>query len=117
MDRIRLSRWIVLGAVVLAGGPIAAVAEGQEAQAAQQGQEQQVDPATKQLLAANGLYTRGLYKLAADEYQQFLSQNSNHAQATAARYALAVWRDRVEEDGGAGEGFREVFGGGKVWVG
>jgi TolA-binding protein len=113
MDRTLLSRWILAGAVVLAMPGIGVAQEAQEARGQdQQGgqQEQQVDPATKQLLAANGLYTRGLYKLAADEYQQFLQANPKHAQATAARYALAVCRYRLKEYGPAVEELRKVLG-------
>ena len=71
--------------------------------------EQQVDSATKKLLAANGLYTRGLYKLAADEYEGFLKDYASHAQATAARYALAVCRYRLKEFGPAVEQLRAVL--------
>lgn len=72
-------------------------------------QQQQVDAATKKLLAANGLYTRGLYKLAADQYSQFLEENPQHAQASAARYALAICKYRLKEFGPAVEQLRKVL--------
>ena len=58
---------------------------------------QQVDPATKKLLAAHGLYQRGLFKLAAPEFEEFLRDNPTHADTTTARYALAVCRYRLNE--------------------
>src|SRR5687767_1994617 len=54
--------------------------------------QQQVEPATKKLLAAHGLYQRGLFKLAAPEYQAFLAEFPGNAEATTAQYALAVCR-------------------------
>src|SRR5579864_8282512 len=72
-------------------------------------QEQQVDAATKKLLAANGLYSRGLYKLAADQYAEFLQENPQHPQATAARYALAICKYRLKEFGPAVEQLRRVL--------
>lgn len=56
---------------------------------------QEIDAATKKLAAANGLYQRQLYKLAADEYAAFLNDNPAHPQATTARYALAICRFRT----------------------
>lgn len=55
-------------------------------------QSDAVDAATKKLLAAHGLFQRGLYKLAAQEYDEFLKDNSAHPDAATARYALAVCR-------------------------
>jgi TolA-binding protein len=59
--------------------------------------QQQVDPATKKLLAAHGLFQRGLFKLAVPEYESFLHENPSHAEATTARYALAVCHYRLNE--------------------
>ena len=56
-----------------------------------------VDPATKKLMAANGLYTRGLFKLAAEEYAGFLSENPDHPKAADARYALAFCRYQLRQ--------------------
>lgn len=103
-------KWAVAGSVALSGVAISPWALGQEARGDSQQQDQQVDPATKQLLAANGLYTRGLYKLAADEYEGFLKDNAGHAQATAARYALAVCRYRLKEFSPAVDQLRQVLG-------
>ncbi len=50
----------------------------------------QVDPAVKKLMAANGLFQRGMYGLAAEEYAEFLDKHADHEHATTARYALAV---------------------------
>ncbi|HEX4123194.1 MAG TPA: tetratricopeptide repeat protein [Tepidisphaeraceae bacterium] len=52
--------------------------------------DQPVDPAAKQLTAANGLYDRGLFKLAADQYQAFLQQYPKNLNALAAHYALGM---------------------------
>ena len=51
---------------------------------------QNVDAAAKTLMAADGLLHANLFKLAADEYRQFLQDNPHHPQATAARFGLAV---------------------------
>jgi TolA-binding protein len=52
--------------------------------------QQPVDPATKELIAANGLFGRGLFKLAADQYQDFLKQYPQDRNAEQARYALGM---------------------------
>jgi TolA-binding protein len=52
--------------------------------------DQAVDPATKELIAANGLFGRGLFKLAADQYQDFLKQYPQNPNALSARYALGM---------------------------
>lgn len=57
--------------------------------------DQEVDAATKQLIAAHGLFERGLFKLAADDYLAFLEKNPKHAEATTARYALAICHYRL----------------------
>src|SRR5688572_22451523 len=56
-----------------------------------------VDPGTKKLLAAQGLYQRGLYKPAAEAYAEFLAENPKHAQRTAAVYALALCQYRQND--------------------
>lgn len=53
-----------------------------------------VDAAAKKLAAAHGLFQRGLYKLAGQEYADFLKDNPAHAEASTARYALGVCRYR-----------------------
>ena len=58
---------------------------------------QPVDAATKKLMAANGLFQRSLFKLAGDQYEQFLKDNPNHPEATAAHYALAICHYRLGE--------------------
>ena len=52
--------------------------------------EPKPDAATKLLYSANGLFNRGLYELAAEEYQKFLKAHPNHAGADQARYALGI---------------------------
>jgi TolA-binding protein len=59
--------------------------------------QQPVDPPTKKLMAAHGLFQRGLFKLAAPEYESFLRDSSDHPDATTARYALAICRYRLNE--------------------
>ncbi len=49
----------------------------------------QVDPADRQLAVANGFFRRGLYDVAAGEYEKFLKDYGGHGQASLARYALA----------------------------
>lgn len=53
------------------------------------------DAATKALLAANGLFERGHFKLAADDYEQFLKDHAAHPQAAHARYSLAICHYRL----------------------
>src|SRR4051812_24371592 len=55
-----------------------------------------VDPAAKKLLKASGLFNSGLFKLAAQEYTDFLQQFPTHAEATNARYALAICEYRQQ---------------------
>ncbi|MCP3903016.1 MAG: tetratricopeptide repeat protein [Planctomycetes bacterium] len=45
---------------------------------------------TASLAGANGLLNRGLYDLAAVEYEKFLAGNPDHEKAAEARYALGV---------------------------
>ena len=49
----------------------------------------------QQLLAADGLLQRNLFKLAADAYEQFLRDYPQNAQITAGRYGLAICRYRL----------------------
>lgn len=94
-----LCRWgggVLLFLCALVGFGAAAAAQDGPAPGGQDGQ-QQVDAATKKLLAAHGLYQRGLFKLAAPEYETFLAEHAGHADATAARYALAICRYRLNE--------------------
>lgn len=54
------------------------------------GRPAEPDPASEMLYAANGLFNRQLYKLAADDYGKFLAAHPKHAKADEARYALAL---------------------------
>ena len=56
-----------------------------------------VDAATKKLMGANGLLLAEVFKLAAEEYAEFLAKYPNHKQATSARYGLAICRYRLEQ--------------------
>lgn len=58
---------------------------------------QPVDPAAKKLLAADGLLQRDLFKLAADEYEQFLQDYPQNPQISAGRYGLAICRYRLTQ--------------------
>ncbi len=60
-------------------------------------QQPKSDPATKQLMAANGLFRRGLFKLAAQEYAGFLQKYASHSEVATARYGLAVCYYRTEQ--------------------
>lgn len=60
----------------------------------------EVDAAGKKLMAAGGLFDRGLYDLAQLEYAEFLKEYPNHAETSAARYGLAICvykQNRYEE--------------------
>lgn len=75
---------------------------------------QPADAAAKKLLAANGLFSRQLYKLAADQYEEFLKDSPRHAEAPVARYALAVCRYRIGEYQKAAEALEQVVSGPKI---
>lgn len=49
-----------------------------------------VDGAGKKLMAAGGLFDRGLYDLAQQEYAEFIKEYPNHSEVLAARYGLAI---------------------------
>jgi FimV-like protein len=68
---------------------------------------------TKKLLAANGLYQRQLYKLAAEQYADFLKENPGHREARAAKYALAICYYRLNDFQKAAEKLEEVLGEGE----
>lgn len=53
--------------------------------------------------AANGLLNRGLYELAAKEYQSFLAEHPGHPQAPTARYGLGVCLYRMNDFAAAAE--------------
>lgn len=55
------------------------------------------DPGTKKLLAANGLFQRQLYKLAAEQYADFLKDYPTHREAKAAKYALSICFYRLND--------------------
>lgn len=67
------------------------------APAAAAAQPAEVDAASKLLLKASGLFNRGMFKLAAADYETFLQQYPNHPDATTARYALAICQYRQNE--------------------
>ena len=71
--------------------------------------DERVDPAAKQLQATHGLFKRGLYKEAAEEYARFLKQHGGHSLATEARYGLAVALFRQNEFAKAAEPLAEVL--------
>ncbi len=56
----------------------------------------EVDPATKHLIGAHGLYGRGLFKLAAGEYASFLKKYPEHKDATTATYAMGICEYRLK---------------------
>lgn len=93
-------------ALAVAGIPAGAIAQAEQPGATN---PQQVDPARKKLTAANGLFSRGLYKLAAQEYSEFLEQYPASPDATTARYALAVSQYRLREFDKAAQQLRQVI--------
>jgi TolA-binding protein len=59
--------------------------------------DQAADAAQKKLLAAQGLFGRGMFKLASQEYADFLSEFPTHPQRAAAMYALAICQYRQND--------------------
>lgn len=59
--------------------------------------DMEVDAGTKQLMAAHGLFQRGMFHHAAQAYADFLSEHPGHSQRTAAMYALAICEYRQAE--------------------
>ncbi|MCE5325189.1 MAG: tetratricopeptide repeat protein [Planctomycetaceae bacterium] len=82
-----------LSAALLAAGP--APAQETDAKPAPV-QEVKSDAAMKQLMAASGLFDKGLYKMAITEYEAFLAKYPTHEKASAARYGLAVCHYRLK---------------------
>src|SRR6266581_4466615 len=94
-ERRRRPLWIVLVFLPLIA-PVTPALVGDDPSREQKAIEE-VDAGTKKLLAAQGLYQRGLFKLAAQEYADFLSENPRHAQHTAALYALGLCQYRQND--------------------
>ena len=65
-------RLLGAGCVALAAVGAPSLAQSPADGPPQEKQTEQVDSATKKLMAATGLYTRGLFKLAAGQYAEFL---------------------------------------------
>lgn len=53
-------------------------------------QDSKVDTASEAYFAANALYNRKLYSLAADQYRAFLKEHPKHEKASAAQLGLAL---------------------------
>lgn len=77
--------------VVVAGAPLGGTA-AVWAQTEGAGGSEQVDAATKALMAAHGFFERAMYREAAEEYVRFMEAHPKHEEATAARYGLALSR-------------------------
>jgi TolA-binding protein len=88
-----------LASAVFALGLFAATPSVQSAPPASQPTDSdvEVDAATKQLMAAQGLFQRGLFHHAAQSYADFLTDHPKHPQRTAALYALAICEYRQGE--------------------
>ncbi|MDP6722073.1 MAG: tetratricopeptide repeat protein, partial [Pirellulaceae bacterium] len=59
--------------------------------------EEEVDPATKDLVAANRFYSSGRFKFAAQKYEGFLQRYPKHKEVTAARYGLAICQWKLQK--------------------
>jgi TolA-binding protein len=94
-ERLRLLLIVLVCSILFIS--IALPARAEAAAANDQKPAEEVDAATKKLMAAQGLYQRGLFKLAAQEYADFLSENPKHPQRTAAIYALALCQYRQND--------------------
>ncbi len=98
MDEQRRHRsWSVLLVSFMLITPFTAKLAAADDLPSEQKPVQEVDAGGKKLLAAQGLYQRGLFKLAAQEYADFLSENPRHAQRTAALYALGLCQYRQDD--------------------
>jgi len=82
--RRRWAAWVFAIVVLIPAAPVLA-------------QQDQSDAATKQLMAAGGLFRRGLFQLAAQEYQAFLKAYPKHARTLTARYGLAICHYRLKQ--------------------
>ena len=71
-------------------------------------QQKKADAATKQLMAANGLFRRGLFELAAQDYSGFLTKYPGHAESGTARYGLAICHYRLNQYAKAAEHLQEL---------
>jgi TolA-binding protein len=100
-----LSAALSLGAIGCAdhSSALAEAAPGQATPASD------VDAGGKLLLKASGLFNRGMFKPAAQDYETFLKQYPAHTDATSARYALALCHYRLNEYDKAVELIDEVL--------
>ena len=78
---MRWLNWRRIGTALMLMAVLAAAAPLSDAQ--------EIDAATRKFLAANAKFQRGLYKLAADEYGEFIRQHAAHEQVPTAKYAMA----------------------------
>src|SRR5258706_5115033 len=96
-ERRRHGSWSVLLVVLTLTASFAVEVATADDPPREQKPVEEIDAAGKKLLAAQGLYQRGLFKLAAQEYADFLSENPRHAQRTAALYALGLCQYRQDD--------------------
>ncbi len=94
VSRKLLRAALSLGAIGCAGHSIAL---GQAAAPGQATPASDVDAGGKLLLKASGLFNRGMFKPAAQDYETFLKQYPAHTDVTSARYALALCHYRLNE--------------------
>jgi TolA-binding protein len=90
-------RLCLLGVMLSVAPCIAYAQDGASGDAARRTAETPADAPTKKLLAAHGLFQRGLFKLASQEYADFLSEYPTHPQRTAAMYAQALCQYRQND--------------------
>lgn len=74
---------------------------------AAQAQEQE-DAAGKKLIAAQGMFSRGQFKFAAQEYEDFLAKYPQHPEAQSARYMLAICQYRQDDYAKAAQMLEEI---------
>jgi len=84
-------------ATAIAAGIAAAAQEIPPRLAFAQQPATEVDPAQKLLLQAAGRFGRGMFRPAAGDYESFLKQYPQHAEAGNARYALGICHYRLNE--------------------
>ncbi|HZN67841.1 MAG TPA: tetratricopeptide repeat protein [Tepidisphaeraceae bacterium] len=95
--RLRLSFYRLAFLLFFLATPVLAQDEPGDAEPREAGKSAEVDAPTKKLMAAHGLFQRGLFKLAAQEYDEFLSEYARHSESATARYASGVCRYRMGE--------------------
>jgi TolA-binding protein len=98
-SRRRISALFALVTLILTPGGAFAGSESAESQSASD---------VRAYHSANGLLNRGLYELAIEEYESFLSERPKHEKAPVARYGLGVCHFRLNRFAEAAETLERI---------